>query len=243
MSTRRLVSAMDEYLAALAGLQQWDLSGEDAMPQRQAVQATRRQLLEAVDAAAAEAAGDEAATVLPDASVPVRILVALDDSDHAAWSVRAATKYALPTGAEVVLLHVINPAATLSADFAVSYAYDAVRAQQRQKADVLLEAAAALVPATVHVERLVREGAAADEIVAAAREWEADLIVMGTRGHGRLATFLLGSTAEEVVRRSHCPVLTVGHDPAALPRDAPKRAARARSSAAKERLVIAPAEV
>lgn len=226
MSAQRLISSMDEYLAALAGLQQWDLSGEDTTPQQQALGAARRRLLEAVDDAAAEAAGDAGPGAGPDAAVPFRIIIALDDSDHAAWSVRAATRYALAMGAEVVLLHVINPAATLSADYANAYAYEGVRVGQRQKADALLERAAALVPATVHVEQLVREGDAAEEIVAAAREWEADLIVMGTRGLGRLATFLLGSTAEEVIRHAHCPVLTVGHDPAARPEDWEQRPSR-----------------
>ena len=219
MLAQRLINAMDDYLAALAELQQWDLSGEDSTPQRETLRTARRGLLEAVDDAAAEATSGSTAgascglAVAAEAAVPRRIFVALDDSDHAAWCVQAATKQALLAGADIVLLHVINPSATLSADFAATYAYDAVRAQQRQKAEELIDATAALVPAAVHVERLVREGAAAHEIVAAAREWEADLIVMGTRGRGRLATFLLGSTAEEVIRRAHCPVLTVGHDP------------------------------
>ena len=48
---------------------------------------------------------------------------------------------------------------------------------------------------------------------------------MGTLGRGRLASFLLGSTADEVVRRAHCPVVTVGHGP-----DAPRRTNRGRWS-------------
>ena len=236
MSAQRLTNAMDDYLAALAGLLQWDLSGEDTSPQRKAVCAARRRLLEEVDAAAAEATAgateDAGARAAPERAVPFRILVALDDSDHTAWSVRAATKYALATAAEVVLLHVINPAAALSADFAVTYAYESIRAGQRQRADELLDAAAALVPVTVNVERLVREGVAAEEIVAAAREWEAGLIVMGTRGRGRLATFLLGSTAEEVIRHAHCPVLTVGHDPDTPPPQDPERHTSRRPRAA-----------
>ena len=57
------------------------------------------------------------------------------------------------------------------------------------------------------------EGVPADEIVLAVRTWEADLIVIGTRGRNRVAEFLLGSVADAVIRRAPCPVLTVGHEP------------------------------
>ena len=44
-----------------------------------------------------------------------------------------------------------------------------------------------------------------------AREHEMDLIVIATHGHGALASMLLGSVTEKVVRKSSCPVLTVRH--------------------------------
>ena len=57
------------------------------------------------------------------------------------------------------------------------------------------------------------EGPAAREIVEAAVEWDADLIVMGTHGRGRVASFLMGSTAQEVIREARCPVLAVPDRP------------------------------
>jgi nucleotide-binding universal stress UspA family protein len=53
------------------------------------------------------------------------------------------------------------------------------------------------------------EGQAFCEIIQVAREESADLIVMGTHGRTGIDHFLLGSTAENVVRKSPCPVLTV----------------------------------
>jgi len=50
-----------------------------------------------------------------------------------------------------------------------------------------------------------------NEIVLAAQEAHADLLVIGTHGRGPLGRFLLGSVAESVVRHARCPVLTVGH--------------------------------
>jgi len=55
----------------------------------------------------------------------------------------------------------------------------------------------------------VRVGRPASEIVEYADEIGADMIVIATRGHSRLAHALLGSTAEGVVREAKCPVLTV----------------------------------
>lgn len=47
------------------------------------------------------------------------------------------------------------------------------------------------------------------EIIGYAREHAIDLIVMATHGRGAIAHVLLGSTTEKVVRKSHCPVLTI----------------------------------
>ena len=53
------------------------------------------------------------------------------------------------------------------------------------------------------------EGRAEEEIVELAEEIGAGLIVMGSRGHGRLRRALLGSVTDAVVRHAHCPVTIV----------------------------------
>jgi nucleotide-binding universal stress UspA family protein len=53
------------------------------------------------------------------------------------------------------------------------------------------------------------EGKPADEVIAAAREWTAELIVLGTHGRSGVARAVLGSTAEAVVRHAPCPVVVV----------------------------------
>lgn len=53
------------------------------------------------------------------------------------------------------------------------------------------------------------EGDAATEIIRLAKELACDLIVMGTHGRSGLRRLLMGSVAEEVVRKAHCPVITV----------------------------------
>jgi len=58
----------------------------------------------------------------------------------------------------------------------------------------------------------VQHGKEFVEIVRFARELPADLIVLGTHGRGMIAHTLLGSIAEKVVQKAHCPVLTVKPD-------------------------------
>ena len=65
------------------------------------------------------------------------------------------------------------------------------------------------VPEGITVETAVRAGDATEEIIAAAREWPADLVVLGTHGRSGLRHLLVGSVAEAVVRDSPCNVLVV----------------------------------
>jgi nucleotide-binding universal stress UspA family protein len=59
----------------------------------------------------------------------------------------------------------------------------------------------------VHTE--LRTGAASREILAAAKEYEADLVVIANHGHGNIHGLLIGSVADRVIRMAPCPVLTV----------------------------------
>lgn len=61
----------------------------------------------------------------------------------------------------------------------------------------------------ISVEYLIREGNAPDVILQVADEERCDLIVMGTHGRRGLDRLLTGSVAEAVLRKAHCPVLTV----------------------------------
>jgi nucleotide-binding universal stress UspA family protein len=56
---------------------------------------------------------------------------------------------------------------------------------------------------------VVREGAAAENIIQYAQENGIDLIIMGTHGQGGIQRFLLGSNTDRVLRTGHLPVLVV----------------------------------
>ncbi len=65
--------------------------------------------------------------------------------------------------------------------------------------------------ASIKIERILKEGDAGTQILHMAKEISSDVIVMGTHGRTGLSRLLMGSVAEAVSRKAHCPVLTVKH--------------------------------
>jgi|SRR5687768_6247974 len=144
-----------------------------------------------------------------------RVLIAIDGSIPSTWAVEFGGQLAEALSAHVMLVHVVEPVTYVANELV--YATLDLQEEHRQQCQhgrKLLEKAEATLPPTVQVDTLLRDGSPVSEITHAARTWEADLIVMGTRGRGRLTQFLLGSVAEAVVRAATCPVLTIGHEPA-----------------------------
>ena len=87
---------------------------------------------------------------------------------------------------------------------------DVLRENRRRAKEVLEQQAKRIEESGVSVkETHLLEGRADEEIVELAEEIGAGLIVMGSRGHGRLRRTLLGSVSDAVVRHAHCPVTIV----------------------------------
>lgn len=82
---------------------------------------------------------------------------------------------------------------------------DHVREARRHLEKLVLEQ----VPTEVPVDAEILTGNAVEEVIRYAREVNADLIVMATHGRGGVSHMLMGSTAEHVVRKAPCPVLTL----------------------------------
>jgi nucleotide-binding universal stress UspA family protein len=136
-----------------------------------------------------------------------RILVAVNASEQAGWALDVGSQLALQLGARVGLVHVVNATFAWVPELAISE--QRLLDDLRQNGAVLLKHMESRLPNNLAYDRLAREGEPSELIIAAAKEWKADLIVMGTHGRGRFAQFLLGSTAEEVLRNAPCPVLMV----------------------------------
>jgi nucleotide-binding universal stress UspA family protein len=141
---------------------------------------------------------------------PTTILLATDGSEEAQLASTTAADLAQKTDSE---LHVL----TVGPDYPLyelpehpAEFQDVLRENRRRAKEVLEQQAKMIEESGVSVkETHLLEGRADEEIVALAEEIGAGLIVMGSRGHGRLRRTLLGSVSDAVVRHAHCPVTVV----------------------------------
>jgi nucleotide-binding universal stress UspA family protein len=141
-----------------------------------------------------------------------RILFATDFSRWARRAEDYACGLACSWGASLTVLCVAEFPPGLNPDYLVN---------QQYLADLLKTASSQLVDLKGRAERRgiavttrVATGIPSEEVIAAARAEDSDLIVVGTRGKTGLAHVLLGSTAERVIRGAPCPVLAVRTEPA-----------------------------
>ncbi|QDU39996.1 hypothetical protein Mal4_43500 [Maioricimonas rarisocia] len=146
-----------------------------------------------------------------------KILVPSDFSDFSKHALRYGCELSNRFNSELHLLHVLQDIVALVPEPGMAfpapgdYMDEMKQSASRALDDLPDEEWIRDVP----VVREVRVGTPFLEIVRYARDLDIDLIVVGTHGRSGLAHVLLGSTAEKVVRKSGCPVLTVrpeGHD-------------------------------
>ncbi len=141
-----------------------------------------------------------------------KILVPIDGSETSTRGLDEALKIAKVHGSQVRLVHIVNE---FILDYTYSpglYAANLIESLVKAGRKVLDAAEAAARSQGVKAETVLLEsigGAAADLILAQAKEWQADLIVMGTHGRRGLARLALGSDAEQVLRGAAVPVLLI----------------------------------
>jgi nucleotide-binding universal stress UspA family protein len=137
-----------------------------------------------------------------------RILVATDFSDSSQQALEYALRIAEKFGSELTLVHSWEaPNYSYATDL---YLPADVTAPLERAAVARLEQAMTELKARFpRAKSLLRAGSAWEQVLEAATEVKADLIVMGTHGRRGLARALLGSVTERVVRMSRVPVLSV----------------------------------
>jgi universal stress protein A len=136
-----------------------------------------------------------------------RILVPTDFSDAAGEAVQAAVVLARAFDAGIELVHVTATVALLPPPMdVVPFSVLMPELSQRER---LTEEAQRVQAAGIPCDTNSREGSPHLEIIKRAQELGADMIVMGTHGHGGLAHAVLGSVTERVLHKSRCPVLVV----------------------------------
>lgn len=145
------------------------------------------------------------------------ILHPTDFSDRSQYAFWLACALARDYGARLIVLHVVTLPTVIYGEGVVLLDPGEQRAAAQERLDQLQ------VPrGDVRAERWLAEGGAVEEILRVAQETSTDLIVMGTHGRTGLGRLLMGSVAEQVVRKASCPVLTVKAPfPASAPTVAP----------------------
>jgi nucleotide-binding universal stress UspA family protein len=134
----------------------------------------------------------------------MRVLLATDGSNDAQEACQWLTYLPLPAGTMVRVVTVATiPPSPLDIPPVRDY-----QASLRHAARAVADGACAVLAHRFRtIEAQVLEGDPREEIVRAAEEWPADLVVLGARGLGPVAGFLLGSVSVAVSRHVHCPVL------------------------------------
>jgi nucleotide-binding universal stress UspA family protein len=138
--------------------------------------------------------------------LPNRILLATDGSEDAAVATLAAIDIASRGGSELHVVHVWH-------DVPSPYAHSYVKRElMRQGREILDEQVKKIEDEGVEVARAhLREGRISDEVISLSEELDVDLLVVGSRGQGRIARILMGSHSEDIVHRAHLSVLVLRH--------------------------------
>jgi nucleotide-binding universal stress UspA family protein len=137
------------------------------------------------------------------------IVVTTDFSDAALPAVKTAAVLAKKLGSRLILLYAVQdrlpPLILAASELSVE---EIVERHRRRAEQSLAEYSVQHLP-ELEVELQVLAGVPHQVIVDFARERQADLIAMGTHGHGVVTHLLSGSTTERVIHHAPCPVLVV----------------------------------
>ncbi len=147
----------------------------------------------------------------------MRILLAVDGSVCSDRATELVASCSLPPGSTIRVIGVHQPYADT-----LAYTWAAIgdagagpetedEATIRQLREAIARTELALQQEGSTVEGFIVHGRPGSAIVDEAAAADADLVVVGSRGHGTIATMLLGSTAAEVVDHAPCPVLVARH--------------------------------
>lgn len=158
----------------------------------------------------------------------MKILLATDGSPHSQAALQAVIRRPWPPRTELRILSVVHPLPFFPDPFYFGAAMHAESLQKEEKraAHDVEEAAREVRLRARHlrVSTVVRKGSPKKNIVEEAKRWPADLVLVGSHGHGPVGSFLLGSVALAVALHAPCSVEIVRAPPTLLRSRAKRRA-------------------
>jgi nucleotide-binding universal stress UspA family protein len=147
----------------------------------------------------------------------MKILLAVDDSQYSEEAIEAVAARPWPPSTTVRVLsaaeNIVVPVAELWYDARGDF--ESARQELTRRAEQLTaRVAERLGTKGLPIETVVRQGDPRSAIVDEAKEWSADLIVVGSHGRTGIKRWLLGSVAQSVVSHAPCSVEVVRRKPA-----------------------------
>jgi nucleotide-binding universal stress UspA family protein len=141
------------------------------------------------------------------------IIAAVDFSNATPGVLEMAARIALAFKARLHLLHVVEPEPSYTAygftpdEFPALHAYQ--EEAKRRAATKLQEELTKVLPELPDTATEIREGSPLHCLIDFVKESEANMVILGSHGHGFIASLLLGSVAEGMVRKATVPTLIV----------------------------------
>ena len=136
-----------------------------------------------------------------------RILIAVDTSEIGAHATLVGLELASALGAQIAFIHVIAP--PISDVTSLAVATGELTRPPEEEISLVLDSLKGRAPIPAESAKFVPVGDPVESIVETARDWPAELVVIGSHGRGGLGRVVLGSVAEGVARHAPCPVLIV----------------------------------
>lgn len=141
-----------------------------------------------------------------------RILIPTDFSESSRYALKYATSLNAFFRARLFLLHVLQDFTEFSEyNLSPSILPQLYLEFEENAAKRLEEMVATMVPPGMHCDTYILHGVPFYEIIQFAKRENVDLIVIGTRGRTGIKHVLFGHTAEKVVKKAICPVVSVRH--------------------------------
>ncbi|MBK7228109.1 MAG: universal stress protein [Ignavibacteriales bacterium] len=139
-----------------------------------------------------------------------KVLVPIDFSDYSKSALKYAVNFAKSFNADIILIYVVEPI-IYPPDFSMGQiAMPSINTEWDDRAkDELQKLAKSEIADIANVKTVIKTGKPFVEIIETAKEENIDLIIIATHGHSGVEHILFGSTAEKVVRKAPCPVLTL----------------------------------
>ncbi|MDB4204311.1 universal stress protein [Polaribacter sp.] len=142
-----------------------------------------------------------------------KILVPIDFSKPSEYAAKMAAKIAKKTGASITLIHLIElPSEVVDMDYGSRFSIPESMLYLRKIKEKILNFKNSFFTEDIKVDYFIKLNNPFDGIKKYADKIDADLIIMGSKGHSKFEEIIIGSNTEKIVRSSKTPVIVVKRD-------------------------------